>query len=291
MGETPMLRSSRLETDVFCGGCGYNLHGQDVWPDERLDILVCRCPECGRHHPAGVGTSASSVWLKRLGTILLIVWVIVVISAAGALTFALGALQAGYVGTFTYDQLMTADGRAVEFSPVGNSGSYGYVDRETGKPIAMVGPFESRLSLRPQDAYIPSNGNEAPGWSVAAALLFGSLVLGVIVGMLLATALWHWPRWRYAFGCVLPLLACSVLTFIFIKADQYQPVRRWAIERCIMIMAIQCVGVLIGTRVGRPLSRAVARMVVPPKPRMLLAFLWTADGLALLTTRPAEGRG
>src|SRR3712207_1649827 len=72
-------QQAQLETDSFCAHCGYNLHGQVVTRDERLDILICRCPECGRHHPAGHQTATTSIWLTRLATALLSLWVLVVV--------------------------------------------------------------------------------------------------------------------------------------------------------------------------------------------------------------------
>ncbi len=51
---------AEVETDAFCSGCGYNLHGQIVTRDERLQILLCRCPECGRFSPAATLTSVSA---------------------------------------------------------------------------------------------------------------------------------------------------------------------------------------------------------------------------------------
>ncbi|MDB5300946.1 MAG: hypothetical protein JWO87_2609, partial [Phycisphaerales bacterium] len=46
---------SNIHTDTFCESCGYNLHTQAVVRDERLGLLICRCPECGRWAAAGLG--------------------------------------------------------------------------------------------------------------------------------------------------------------------------------------------------------------------------------------------
>jgi hypothetical protein len=35
---------------------------------------------------------------------------------------------------------------------------------------------------------------------------------------------------------------------------------------------------LIGILLGRPLARQIARTIIPPKPRQVLAFLWIVDG-------------
>src|SRR3954471_23163594 len=70
----------RIETDVFCGGCHYNLHGLAVACDERLDIAVVRCPECGKFQPAGLATGAGRVWLTRLATFLITFWVVAMVA-------------------------------------------------------------------------------------------------------------------------------------------------------------------------------------------------------------------
>src|SRR5690349_9317481 len=100
----PLGRYGQLETDAFCAGCGYNLHGQDVSLDERLSFLVCRCPECGRFHPAGTGTSANSVWLMRFTSMLLVAWMSLVLGVTVLAAFAFGGLQVGLVDTYCWMQ-------------------------------------------------------------------------------------------------------------------------------------------------------------------------------------------
>src|SRR5580700_5130530 len=89
----PMARHGQLEVDAFCAGCGYNLHGQVVSLDERLGFPICRCPECGRYHPAGAGVTANSVWLRRYAAVLLVCWVIFVLLIYFLLTMAMAGLQ------------------------------------------------------------------------------------------------------------------------------------------------------------------------------------------------------
>src|SRR5689334_1405374 len=66
----------KIETDIFCPGCHYNLHSLDVMRDARLDIAVVRCPECGKFHPAGIATGAGRTWLSRLAMFLILCWVL-----------------------------------------------------------------------------------------------------------------------------------------------------------------------------------------------------------------------
>src|SRR5437764_393254 len=59
----------RVETDLFCAGCHYNLHGLDVLCDARLDLAIVRWPECGKNQAPGIGTGAGRVPLLALAII------------------------------------------------------------------------------------------------------------------------------------------------------------------------------------------------------------------------------
>ncbi len=80
--DTGSAALGRLECDAFCS-CGYNLFRQEVVRDERLDLPLVRCPECGKWHPAGHGATAASVWMTRLARVLLVAWMILLLLAAG----------------------------------------------------------------------------------------------------------------------------------------------------------------------------------------------------------------
>ena len=95
-------RHGQIEVDVFCTHCFYNLHGQVVTIDPQLNFPVCRCPECGRFHPAGNGVTASSVWMRRLATMLLFAWIAIVGAVTLAISFAFFGLGTASVEAFTY---------------------------------------------------------------------------------------------------------------------------------------------------------------------------------------------
>ena len=278
----------RLETDTFCAGCGYNLHAQEVWLDDRLNIPVCRCPECGRHHPAGVGVSASNLWLKRLAAFALLIWVMIVVSVAVLWTFAIGGVQMGYVNAFTFTQIVATDGTPLTWENNGVNGT-GYFNTKTHK--VEMGPTHSVQVLDASKATFPVPVDDLPSWHALVIFCLGATLLGFVGGVLFAIVVWHWPHRRYAWLCVLPLIAFGVVASCLRLDVEYELVRVWGSTRAAMVMGWELLGMLIGLRVGRPIARTIARLVVPPKPRMLLAYLWHADGLAMPTTRPAEGRG
>lgn len=87
---------ARFELDHFCESCGYNLRSQEVWRDERLGILICRCPECGSHQPANQHVPARRFWVKWWTAVVLILWIGVVVGMHAA---AMGLTGATYAAT------------------------------------------------------------------------------------------------------------------------------------------------------------------------------------------------
>jgi hypothetical protein len=86
-----------VEIDRYCEACGYNLRTQAVRRDPRTQVLLTRCPECGRHHPAADGTTAARAWVRRFSPLLLCGWVLLVLGGVvGVFSAACG---------ISYDQL------------------------------------------------------------------------------------------------------------------------------------------------------------------------------------------
>ena len=109
-------------------------------------------------------------------------------------------------------------------------------------------------------------------------LSVGSVALGALAATLCVSLAWHWPRRRYLWCLLLPMLALAVLGNVYAVSDEFALIRWAAVGRFGTQTALQCVGILIGIVVGRPVARAVVRTIIPPKPRQALAFLWQVDG-------------
>jgi hypothetical protein len=81
-----------IETDAFCEGCGYSLRGQSVRREPVTQLLMSRCPECGRFAPANQMATAARLWLNRFSTFLLWMWlvfVVLVILVEGLILFGI----------------------------------------------------------------------------------------------------------------------------------------------------------------------------------------------------------
>ena len=308
---SPVQRRGQIETDAFCGNCQYNLHGQPVTVDERLQLPVCRCPECGRFHPAGVATSSNSVWVRRLGTLLLYLWVATITATVLTICFFLGVLAVASIEYYVQGATVSDDGRPVVRAPVtsGKAGNTsGYVIAGTNEPAGRLlhvellhpilgGPAGGEQFAESMNDYYGGGFNSGvgdryrngPGPTPFAWLSAGSLALGCLAGSLCVVFLWHWPRRRYAWALIVVALPIAFVWAVFNAQDETILIRRQVAGRLAVAAVVQSVGVGIGLRVGRPIARGVARAFIPPKPRQLLAFLWQVDGQVPPTT--ADGTG
>ena len=274
-------KHARLEVDTFCAECGYNLHSQAVVRDERLGIFVCRCPECGRFHPAGVGVSATSTWLRRLGTMLLGLWVLIVLFVIFWIVLGFGAIQVGFVETFTYRKMIAMDGREVEWNSSPNPNraggrAYQAVVKGTTQPVAQ---WRMVSTLDPQ----PGNRRRNI-WDVIPFAI-GAPALGFVTGVLLVVFFWHWQRRRYKWALLLPLAVAAVVSVIFCIDEMYILIRPFAVQMCFGWAMAELAGMALGVLVGRPIARGLLRMFIPPRPRQAFAFLWGADAKVMPPAR------
>jgi hypothetical protein len=268
----------QVETDTFCEGCGYNLHTQMVVRDERLGILVSRCPECGRFAAAGRVTSASSVWLNRLGTILLVVLVVFLLTLFGLCTFFLGLVPYGHTieaTTFdsdTYTPVPTHPMLAHSFS--------------SNAPYAKN---RGRLwSYRvPRQIRVEDEQNLDREFQVQMLLASIAGALGLITGGLFTVLLWHCKGFYRAFALLPPLVGCGGAAFIWLVDPMTVFIREWGVVHIALYLLIEIPALAIGAWTGRPIARGMLNLIVPPKARQHLAFLWIVDGkVPLIRSKP-----
>jgi hypothetical protein len=267
-----------LETDHFCEACGYNLHGQIVTRDPRLGILICRCPECGRHHAAGTGTSAARIWLKRLGTFLLVAWVLFVVAAALVGTAVLGAIQSAHLYSYTESTWINVDRppapRERYVVAYGTRLTEVRVARREVRRPPVVELRRPYGDIEFHDMYY----SNYPGPDPARLLSAGSAVTAFGLGVFVAVALWHVRRSRQWWALSAPALAGAAALSLWCYWPESEGTRGWAAWRVGGYVLLQSVFLGLGLYYGRPLARAVVRTIVPPRPCQLLTFLWTADG-------------
>jgi len=265
--QKPLERFEQLQTDTFCEHCGYNLHGKRVERDERLGILVCRCPECGRYHPAAPRVSAAAPWMARVGTALLVFWIVLVMGVIVLAGFAFGGIAMLHLDLFTEGFECDPAGREVAY-PQGSSTGAVYVD--TGKP-APTTVYRARLRKIQRDSH---------EWARAAIVTLNLLSLGsgLTAGVLLVVFVWHWPKRRYLWMPLYPLLCAGFVCIIVVLNDYYDFVRGWAVQRAGYHALVQALAMGVGIMIGRPIARFIVGLFVPPRARQHLSFLWRVDG-------------
>jgi hypothetical protein len=266
-GLAPQERHMRLQVDAFCVTCGYNLHSLEVVRDERLGICVCRCPECGRFHPAGVGVTAAKTWAQRSSTILLVVWVMLALFATFWIIMGMGAVMVAHVDSFSYLKMISMDGHDVEYTAT----SGGPVLKGTTQPVKQ---YRNVATLDPPDGF----GRGV--WDLVPLIIDGVLI-GFVTGLLLVSFLWHWKRRRYFWMLLLPLAVAGFVAVIFILDDTYILIHPWIFRIVGFYALIEAAFMALGIRVGRAISRGLLNIFVPPGPRQHLAFLWRVDGKTL----------
>ena len=253
IAETPV---SYLQTDTFCDGCGYNLHGQVVSRDERLGILIVRCAECGKFLPAGHTTAAGSIWRNRLATAAVVLWVLVLIWFFGMLLFGMGGINLTYI-----DDAARAQRELVPYPDPGPGGPL-----DTGRHDEYV--EMGRQHLRTEHI----------------ALSVAALFIGIATGGALVVFLWHLSRKVDYFLLLIPA-AVGVVSYILWRINSPHDSSRWMIAPIALFALLEVIGMLAGIVIGRAVSRGVLRFLLPPRLRQQLAFLWHVDGKALPATQ------
>lgn len=246
-----------IQTDSFCETCGYNLHTQPVMRDARLGILVSRCPECGRFNAAGRTTAANQPWLNRLAIALLLFWILFLLVFFGLGTLFLGMTAYAHASegtTFRQIQVPFPGNPKMTYTKFEQ-----VVDDGTGKTA------EQRAIERQQ----------------MIALVVFAAILSMIVGGAFSVFFWHCRGLRRALALVPPLIACGFARFIWTTDARNARLAHWGRWHIAQYAAWQIVWVLIGLFIGRPFARAALTILLPPKVRQHLAFLWTRDGKRL----------
>jgi hypothetical protein len=298
-----------IESDQFCT-CGYNLHGQVVTIDERLEMPVIRCPECGRWHPAGHGSSATRPWLRRLAAVLLLVWVLILcLSGLATAGTTLGLMIGWFEEHTTNAYIHPTDGRLIEERVLRTDKRAGpapprmfdfngqevlapesvrrIVYTRTDEPVVDVPAGTTiwrfanrgavgRWKFDPQD----SQYQALPHWGFTATFIVGFLITGLVLGTLQSAMLWHLRG--PAETLPLTLVVGSVLLMLGLVIGFNVSYFAHALDALVLgvlvVLAPLLIGWLLALRFGRPVARQVIRLLVPPGPRQALAHLWHADG-------------
>ncbi len=261
-----------VETDTYCDGCAYNLHGQTVTRDERLGILVCRCPECGKWHAAGRETSATRDWQRRLGVGLLAGWVLLCLYLFGMMLFGIGACVMGHVGIYSEPYWLSRAGPG----GIGAAVYRHYVtDAQMRRLPNGTGAAGLDEIIEGSDAY-DAERTEL-GWPAPMlAMLAAAGGLSVLFGGTVAIALSHLRRPGWA--VLLPAAACVGCGCFLASTDLYSLMRGWILVRAAGYAVWAAGFAYLGLLIGRRVVRGILTVLLPPRARRAFEFLWAVDG-------------
>ncbi|HNQ21500.1 MAG TPA: hypothetical protein PKK06_00215 [Phycisphaerae bacterium] len=251
-GPAPPLDGAALafiELDRFCPGCGYNLRTQAVRREPHTGLHIVRCPECGQLHPANEVATEWRPWLHRVTALLLGFWVLGIIGVLFLMALGQGALM--YV---PLTELTLPDNAVVQ--QVGST-----------TITTVVG---SRGALRTKPLF---------GW-LWLFLVFASLLsfaAAFATGMLLVVLVPHWRRIAYVSFVALLALTAGIVVGINWYSEAPQ-LSGWGLKHVAAQTTFQVLGGWAGVMLGRSLARLVVRIMLPPRLRPRLAYLWLADG-------------
>jgi hypothetical protein len=244
----------RMETDSFCSGCNYNLHGLDVREDERLKIAVVCCPECGKYHPAGMATGAGRIWLGRLARMLVAAWVLFIVFAIVASTLGFMIMD-----VIELDMFVHRDWTGVT------------------------------LMLRPADT--SDFGSPTLYWMARALVAGIAILIGWIAGTFYVVFLWHVrSRAWFFFGLAAPLLVGLWMFAAYVGNPRYSsaPDRWWPCLAVMRQIGLQGAGMVLGILFGRQVTRVVLRVMLTRKLLQHVRFLWEVDGKKAPALREAN---
>ena len=231
----------QIQTDAFCEGCGYNLYTQAVTRDERLGLLVCRCPECGRYAVPGRATDAGRPWLQRLGAVLLVVYILFLLYGIGFGLAGLWAVHAAHL-------------------------------EDVERPVVVTRPGNMTAGIY---SYRRSANFEADWMAMVL-----SAAVGYALGSFIAIFFCHWKR-RAWLAVAIPLLLAVAVHFVWVRTSSgltthVERLGRW---NSFQHATVQVAGLFLALLIARPVTRGFLRLMLARPLLPYFANLWLADDL------------
>jgi hypothetical protein len=231
---------TQVQTDRFCHNCGYNLHTQAIRREPRTQVLMIRCPECGTFHPASELGTRLAIWLRRLASVSIVLWVLIVSSLAVTVIGLQSAATYLTLDSLTENQWVT--------------GPTGTVHERHPSPYLWANDRTWRLQL----------------YATTGSM---SLGLGLVATVIALVVVPHWRKFHHAvFIAIWALIAAGIVTGIWWS----ETVRmfHWGLPRIAAQAAVYILGGLVALIIGRPLIRLIGRICLPPRVRSVVERAW-----------------
>jgi len=267
-----------VELDRYCAACGYNLRQQAIRRDAATKLLMCKCPECGAFEPANTLTTATRGWFRGLIVLAWLAWLVLWLNLIGWSVFGVTALAvvSGDVRRNWADIEDVDQSTLVENDALRDYRRQNRQNNAAGNAAAAHSYYNQNVwELRPM------RGDDA---AIIAIFLALAAAIGGVMTTITAVAIPHWPRWGYVlFACAWPLVGVLIFHALvwrelygwrIVTVDLMQ----WHLQCAIAIEATALLAGLLAVWLGRPVTRGIVRLIVPPNRRGAFAYLWLADG-------------
>ncbi len=117
----------------------------------------------------------------------------------------------------------------------------------------------------------------------AREMLVAAALVPLAWGVLLASSVFHWRKLWHVLAAVL-LPAGALALAMGLHWDRYGSPAQWPWEHraslpvAFLTAGLEVLGGVVGVWIGRPVARGLIRVLLPPRARAALAFLWHRDG-------------
>lgn len=238
-----------VETDLFCPACHYNLYGLPIHRDDRLDLPIVRCPECGKFVHPGHASGAGRLWLHRLARMLIAAWTLFILTVIAACGFAF----------FILDMI--------------NFDAFTHYPRS-----AFAGGVWIREPITPAD-FSSFNAYLVAHTVFAAACL----AVGWLLSAFLATFVFHIKRFNHLWTLGMAVAVGAICLYLWSEGPGSRGPHSWVFWDWPLFFAFralffQSVGILLGLVTGRPVVRFLLRGILTKRLLRYTTFLWEIDG-------------
>jgi len=268
---------AQVEVDRYCEQCGYNLTGQIVRLHKQTQVLMVRCPECGKYHAAADSITAGKRWLRRISTLFLLMWFLLVFGAWFAVGFAECGLTVGTLFEFTqqvWEYLVVDSNEQVVQTTEG--GSPYWQETELVHKLETKFPPDQGYSVDFKSRRVISpNIDEYRILVILSGV--ASFALGYILAMITVVACHAWRKRSAVFFVLVFALLGLTLNFTIWHYDAGE-ITNWGVGYFGGMFLLFVSGGLAGVLLGRPLARAMVFAFLPPRLRCGVSFLWNVDG-------------
>lgn len=269
---------TRITADRLCRVCGGNLIGCDLSREEHYHLLIARCPQCSAVNSVQTYPHLTE-WEVRWRRLIAGFWFLIAVCL-----FLFGGF-----GLFAWSA-------AVAFEAFDQTGwmlydEFEFRTEQSGAETAGVITFDVWWGERSIREFVAA---EMGGWmrvldDDALSLAAIGVMFATVYGIILSIAMVHRRTRSRLVLCAIQYgvsFAAGVLILLLIvKAEgvtsEAAVIRGLIIPAALVCGAVYGGAMLLSVWLGRALLRWLAVVLLPPRLRGPLAFLWTCDGRSL----------